>query len=124
VSSNPAQLSGVVNEEVSEIIPVVRVDISDAQVSITLLGVPVSKTYMYFILLRKLGWMLSGCHLKMYMTNAQLKLANTGQAFLSIFAFSSGENLWVKRVGVGVMLVALGGSMLSFASASITRANT
>jgi hypothetical protein len=89
-----------------------------------LLGVPVSKTYMYFILLRKLGWMLSGCHLKMYMTNAQLKLANTGQAFLSIFAFSSGENLWVKRVGVGVMLVALGGSMLSFASASITRANT
>lgn len=82
------------------------------------------KTYMYFILLLKLDWMLSGCHLKMYMTNAQLKLANTGQALFSIFAFSSGESLWVKSVGVGVELVALGGSMLSFARASITRANT
>jgi hypothetical protein len=41
---------------------------------------------MYFILLLKLGWMLSGCHRKMYMTKAQLRLAKAGQAFLSIMA--------------------------------------
>ncbi len=81
-------------------------------------------TYMYFILLLKLDCMLSGCHLKMYMTNAQLRLANTGQAFCSIFALSSGENLWVNSVGVGVPLVTLGGWMLSFARASMTRAKT
>jgi hypothetical protein len=60
----------------------------------------------------------------MYMTKAQLKLAKTGQALCSIFAFSSGESLWVGRVGVGVLLVKLGGSMLSLARASMTRANT
>jgi hypothetical protein len=80
--------------------------------------------YMYFILLLKLDCMLSGCHLKIYMTKAQLRLANTGQALCSIFAFNSGDNLWVNNVGVGVELVALGGSMLSFARASMTRANT
>lgn len=60
----------------------------------------------------------------MYMTNAQLKLANTGQAFLSTMAFVSGANLCVHRVGVGVVLVMVGGSILSRASASITRAKT
>jgi len=79
---------------------------------------------MYFILLLKLDWMLSGCHLKMYMTKAQVKLANTGQALFSIFAFNSGDSLWVNRVGVGVELVVLGGWMLSLARASITRAKT
>ena len=79
---------------------------------------------MYFILLLKLGWMLSGCHLKIYMTNAQLKLAKMGQALFSILDFNSGDRLCVHSVGVGVVLVILGGSMLSFARASITRAKT
>ena len=79
---------------------------------------------MYFILLLKLGWMVSGCHLKMYMTKAQLRLAKIGQALFSILDFHSGDNLWVNNVGVGVELVALGCSMLSLARASITRAKT
>lgn len=58
------------------------------------------------------------------MTKAQLRLAKTGQAFLSIMAFVSGENLCVKRVGVGVVLVIVGGSMLSRARANMTRAKT
>lgn len=58
------------------------------------------------------------------MTKAQLKLANTGQALSSIFVFHSGDSLWVHNVGVGVVLVALGGSMLSLANASMTRAKT
>lgn len=58
------------------------------------------------------------------MTKAQLRLAKTGQAFLSIIAFVSGENRWVKSVGVGVVLVMVGGSMLSRASAKMTRAKT
>src|ERR1700733_6522961 len=45
-------------------------------------------TYIYFMLLRKLGCMLSGCHLKMNMTKAQLRLAKTGQAFALIFSRS------------------------------------
>jgi uncharacterized membrane protein len=58
------------------------------------------------------------------MTKAQLRLAKTGHAFLSIMAFVSGENRWVKSVGVGVVLVMVGGSMLSRASAKMTRAKT
>lgn len=58
------------------------------------------------------------------MTNAQLRLANTGQALSWIFALVAGDSLCVHNVGVGVALVALGGSMLSFANASMTRANT
>lgn len=68
--------------------------------------------------------MLSGCHRNIYITKAQLKLAKTGQAFLSIMAFVSGENRCVKSVGVGVVLVMVGGSMLSRASANMTRAKT
>jgi len=79
---------------------------------------------MYFMLLLKLGWMLSGCHLKMYITNAQLKLANTGQAFSCIFALVFGDNLCVNSVGVGVPLVMFGDSMLNLANASITLAKT
>ena len=60
----------------------------------------------------------------MYMTKAQLKLANTGHAFLSIIAFVSGDSRCVNRVGVGVVLVIVGGSMLSRASANMTRAKT
>jgi len=76
------------------------------------------------MLLLRLGCMLSGCHLKMYMTSAQLKLANTGQAFFRIFAFIVGDSLCVNNVGVGVPRVTLGGSMLILANASITLANT
>jgi hypothetical protein len=79
---------------------------------------------MYFMLLLKLDWMLSGCHLKMYMTNAQLKLAKTGHAFFWTMALVSGDSLCVHNVGVGVVLVMLGGSMLSLANASTTRAKT
>lgn len=68
--------------------------------------------------------MLSGCHLKMYMTMAQLKLAKTGQAFCRIFSLVDGGSRCVHSVGVGVELVMLGGSMLSLAKASITRAKT
>jgi hypothetical protein len=79
---------------------------------------------MYFILLLKLGWMLSGCHRKIYITKAQLRLAKTGQAFRSIIAFVSGLNRCVNKVGVGVVLVMLGGSMLRRARANMTRAKT
>lgn len=79
---------------------------------------------MYFILLLKLDWMLSGCHRKIYMTKAQLSVANTGQAFSSILIFSFGSNLCVHSVGVGVRAVIAGGSILNRANASITLANT
>jgi len=79
---------------------------------------------MYFILLLKLGWILSGCHLKIYMTNAQLKLANTGHAFSCIRLLISGSSRCVHSVGVGVMLVMLGLSKLSLANANTTLANT
>lgn len=76
------------------------------------------------MLLLKLGWMLSGCHLKMYMTKAQLRLANTGQACCRIFSLVDGGRRCVHNVGVGVELVMLGGSMLSLAKARTTRAKT
>ena len=60
----------------------------------------------------------------MYMTKAQLKLANTGHALFWIFALVAGDNLCVHNVGVGVLLVMLGDSMLSLANASITLAKT
>ncbi len=60
----------------------------------------------------------------MYMTNAQLKLAKSGHAFLCTIALVSGDSLCVHKVGVGVVLVMLGGSMLSLARASITLAKT
>ncbi|KAJ6257722.1 LOW QUALITY PROTEIN: hypothetical protein Dda_7510 [Drechslerella dactyloides] len=41
-------------------------------------------TYRYVMELLKLGWITSGCHLNRYITNAQLMLANTGQALLFI----------------------------------------
>jgi hypothetical protein len=43
------------------------------------------------MLLLKLGWIVSGCHRKMYMTSAQLRLANTGQALAVIFSRARGE---------------------------------
>jgi hypothetical protein len=46
---------------------------------------------MYFILLLKLGWMVSGYHRKMYMTSAQLILAKTGQAPAWIFCRAEAE---------------------------------
>lgn len=58
------------------------------------------------------------------MTKAQLKLAKTGHAFCWILAFVSGESLWVKKVGVGVVLVMVTGSMESLARARMTRAKT
>lgn len=113
------------DEEIFERIPVIRVYVSRSLISVARYNVQhVAKTYMYFMLLLKLGWMLSGCHLKMYITNAQLRLAKTGQAFCWIFSFVAGDSRWVHNVGVGVVLVMLGGSMLSLARASITRAKT
>jgi hypothetical protein len=47
--------------------------------------------YIYFILLLKLGWMVSGYHRKMYITKAQLKLAKTGQALAVILSRERGE---------------------------------
>ena len=77
---------------------------------------------MYFILLLKLGCMLSGCHLKMYITKAQLRLAKTGQAFAFIFSRISGERSCVGRVGMG--MEGDGVETERRASASMTRAKT
>ena len=43
------------------------------------------------MLLLKLGWIVSECQRKMYITKAQLRLANTGQACSRIFALVSGD---------------------------------
>jgi len=53
------------------------------------------------MLLLKLGCMLSGSHLKMYITNAQLRLANTGQAFACIRRRISSDS---ACVGMGIAL--------------------
>ena len=79
-------------------------------------------TYIYFMLLRKLGCMLSGCHLKMNMTKAQLRLAKTGQAFALIFSRSWGERSCVGKVGIGTE--GEGVETERRARASITRAKT
>lgn len=78
--------------------------------------------YIYFILLLKLGCTLSGCHLKMNMTNAQLRLANTGHAFALIFSRISSGRSWVGIVGMGT--AGDGFEMAMRASASMTRAKT
>ena len=41
-------------------------------------------THIYVMELLKLGWMVSGYHLKIYITLAQLRAANIGQAFLVV----------------------------------------
>ena len=79
-------------------------------------------TYMYFILLRRLGCTLSGRHLKINITKAQLRLAKTGQAFALIFSRSCGERSCVGRVGIG--MEGEGVEMERRARASITRAKT
>jgi hypothetical protein len=78
--------------------------------------------YIYFMLLLKLGCMLSGRHLKMYMTSAQLRLANTGHAFALIFSRTSSGRSCVGMVGMGT-----DGDGVETArrpSASMTRAKT
>jgi len=102
----------------------IRVDVSVQCMSKIIVGWSGRNTHIYFILLRKLGCMLSGCHRKINITNAQLKLAKTGHAWCRIAALVSGDNLCVNKVGIGVVLVLLMGSMLSRASANITRAKT
>jgi hypothetical protein len=79
-------------------------------------------TYIYFMLLRKLGCMLSGFHLKINMTKAQLRLAKAGQAFALIFSRSWGERSCVGRVGIGTE--GEGEETERRARASITRAKT
>jgi hypothetical protein len=77
---------------------------------------------MYFILLLKLGCMLSGCHLKINITKAQLRLAKTGHAFALIFSRISGERSCVGRVGRG--MEGDGVETERRARASMTRAKT
>ena len=77
---------------------------------------------MYFILLLKLGCMLSGRHLKMYMTKAQLRLANTGHAFAFILSRISRERSCVGKVGIGT--AGDGVETERRARASMTRAKT
>ena len=79
-------------------------------------------TYIYFILLLKLGCILSASHLKMNITHAQLRLAKTGHAFSCIFARTSGESICVGRGGN--LELAEAGCTDSLANASITRAKT
>jgi hypothetical protein len=74
------------------------------------------ETYMYTILLRKLEAKVSGYHRKIYMTKAQVILANTGQALSVILVRASG----VMREERGCML----GWIASLARESITRAKT
>jgi hypothetical protein len=71
---------------------------------------------MYTILLRRLEARVSGYQRKIYMTDAQVILAKTGQALSVIFVRASG----VMREESGCML----GWMASFPRESITRAKT
>ena len=71
-------------------------------ISTSSLNSNVPATYMYFMLLLKLGCMLSGCHLKMYITNAQLRLAKTGQAFACIRDLVCSDSSCVGKAGSGV----------------------
>ena len=80
-----------------------------------------SEAYMYFMLLRKLGWMVSGYHLKIYITNAQLRLAKTGHALALIFVRVSSDNMCAGMSNVAAWGL---GSMEIFARASMTRAKT
>lgn len=91
-------------------------------------------TYIYFILLLKLGWIVSGYQRKMYMTRAQLRLAKTGQAPAWICARAEGERKGCVREAAGEPDVGKGeeaarervrwGWMESLARASMTRAKT
>lgn len=90
-------------------------------------GVWWRKAYIYFILLLKLGWMLSGYHRKTYITHAQLRLAKTGHELACMRARSAG----VRRGGCDLLLASddddeegEGAWMDSFAIASMTRAKT
>lgn len=71
---------------------------------------------MYTMLLRRLDTSVSGYHRNRYMTNAQLKLANTGKALFVIDSRASG----VIRDERGCMP----GWTESLASESTTRAKT
>lgn len=82
----------------------------------------IANTYIYFMLLLKLGCMLSGCHRKMNMTKAQLRLAKTGHALALIFSRISGERSCVGRTGIGIE--GDGVEMERRARASMTRAKT
>ena len=73
-------------------------------------------TYIYTMLLRRLDISVSGYQRKMYMTNAQLRLAKTGHAFFWISDRDSG----VMREEKGCMP----GSTESLAMARTTRAKT
>ena len=82
-----------------------------------------SSTHMYFILLLRLGCILSGCHLKIYITNAQLRLAKTGQEFACILARTSGESNCVGN-DIGKVESDDGACTESLANANTTRAKT
>lgn len=59
------------------------------------------RTYIYLMLLLKLGWMVSGYHRKIYMTKAQLRLAKTGHALFWMVEMVEGEKTgWVGKDGM------------------------
>lgn len=53
-------------------------------------------TYIYFILLLKLGWIVCGYHRNIHMIVAQLRLAKTGHAFC---------DSWILNKSVVLLLV-------------------
>ena len=133
----------VMPQEIPQPIPMIRVHVSiDSDISLhPFLSLPrpppvgniihgrrkKGGTYIYFILLRKLGCNISGYHRKINMTNAQLKLANTGHAFRStvpLLAFTVPSPLSVVEESANVCPNTPPGCTLIFASANTTRANT
>jgi hypothetical protein len=86
------------------------------------------ETYIYFILLLKLGWMVSGYHLKIYMTRAQLSEEKTGHADFWIVSLCEAERKGWDNDGVVEVndedVRVRRGCIDSLARASITRAKT
>jgi hypothetical protein len=140
------------NQKVPKRIPMIRIDISARPRSLVSTLSPSSwhthqnnptnrpgifkkrgSTYIYFILLLKLGWIVSGYQRKMYITRAQLRLAKTGQAPAWIWARAEAESKGCVREigepGVGKGEEAARervrwGWIDSLARASMTRAKT
>jgi hypothetical protein len=130
--------SYIMDHKVPERVPVVRVDIaipphqqdySMMPYSLELVCKNKWQAYIYFMLLLKLGWIVSGYHRKIYITKAQLRLAKTGQALAVIFSRELGESREVDLRdetddGYGNDGSGDGPCTASLARARMTRANT
>ena len=131
----------VMDQEIPKRIPMVGIHISGKKKKATFVSPEIEReerevhllwekgkrggnTYIYVILLLKLVWIVSGYHLKRYMTKAQLRLAKTVHALSLIFCRVVGLRRSAMGDGVREEGEEEDGWMESLARDSITRAKT